>query len=141
MTAFTHQGFMLSPLPFILVLEALSREFREKTPWDLLYADDLVLLSSTKEGLQRKLNELGTYADNKDLTVSIGKSKIMVFNKAGRKSKLNFLYKDQKLEVVSSFTYLGVEIMTNGSLRTAIKTLTDKAKKAMMALYKSGFPI
>ena len=140
------QGCPLSPLLFNLYIDDLAQHL-SNSPDDIflqgsrishfLYADDLVLLSSTKEGLQRKLNELGTYADNKDLTVSIGKSKIMVFNKAGRKSKLNFLYKDQKLEVVSSFTYLGVEIMTNGSLRTAIKTLTDKAKKAMMALYKT----
>ena len=61
----------------------------------------------------------------------------MVFNKAGRKSKEKFLLKDQKLEVVSSFTYLGVEIMTNGSFTTAVKALTDKAKKAMIPLYKT----
>ena len=38
-----HQGSILSPLLFIIVLEALSREFRTSCPWELLYADDLVL--------------------------------------------------------------------------------------------------
>ena len=33
-----HQGSVLSPLLFILVLEALSREFRSGVPWELLYA-------------------------------------------------------------------------------------------------------
>ena len=33
-----HQGSVLSPLFFILVLEALSREFRSGVPWELLYA-------------------------------------------------------------------------------------------------------
>ena len=33
-----HQGSVLSPLLFILVLEALSREFRTGVPWELLYA-------------------------------------------------------------------------------------------------------
>ena len=33
-----HQGSVLSPLLFILVLEALSREFRSSVPWELLYA-------------------------------------------------------------------------------------------------------
>ena len=37
-----HQGSVLSPLLFIIVLEALSREFREGLPIELLYADDLV---------------------------------------------------------------------------------------------------
>ena len=35
-----HQGSVLSPLLFIIVLEALSREFRG-LPLELLYADDL----------------------------------------------------------------------------------------------------
>ena len=37
-----HQGSVLSPLLFIIVLEALSREFRSGVPWEDLYADDLV---------------------------------------------------------------------------------------------------
>ena len=37
-----HQGSILSPLLFILVLEALSSEFRTVVPWELLYANDLV---------------------------------------------------------------------------------------------------
>ena len=35
-----HQGSVLSPLLFIIVLEALSREFLTGCPWELLYADD-----------------------------------------------------------------------------------------------------
>ena len=39
-----HQGSVLSPLLFILVLEALSLEFgRTGVPWELLYADDLII--------------------------------------------------------------------------------------------------
>ena len=38
-----HQGSALSPLLFIIVLEALSREFRTGCPWELLYADDLMI--------------------------------------------------------------------------------------------------
>jgi len=36
-----HQGSVLSPLLFILVLEVLSCEFRTGVPWELLYDDDL----------------------------------------------------------------------------------------------------
>ena len=36
-----YQGSVLSPLLFIIVLKALSREFRTGCPWVLLYADDL----------------------------------------------------------------------------------------------------
>ena len=40
-----HQGSVLSPLLFIMVLEALSLEFRSGCPWELFYADDLVLIA------------------------------------------------------------------------------------------------
>ena len=38
-----HQGSVLGPLLFILMLEALSREFRSGCPWELFYADDLMI--------------------------------------------------------------------------------------------------
>ena len=37
-----HQGSALSPLLFVVVMEAISREFRVTLPCHLLYADDLV---------------------------------------------------------------------------------------------------
>ena len=35
---------------FMIVLEALSREFRTGLPWVLLYADDLVLMADRRTG-------------------------------------------------------------------------------------------
>ena len=50
-----HQGSVLSPLLFIIVLEALSREIRSGCPEELLYADDLALVSETLADLIEKL--------------------------------------------------------------------------------------
>ena len=52
-----HQGSALSPLLFVIVMEAISREFRVALPWELLYADDLVVIAETEEDLIKRLNE------------------------------------------------------------------------------------
>ena len=46
---------VLSPLLFIIVLEALSREFRCGVPWEDLYADDLVIIAESLEECVRTL--------------------------------------------------------------------------------------
>ena len=44
-----HQGPVLSPLLFIIVLEALSRDFRVVVPWELFFADYLVIIATSLE--------------------------------------------------------------------------------------------
>ena len=44
-----HQGSSLSPLLFIIMIEALSREFRAGCPWKLLFADDLIISAEFME--------------------------------------------------------------------------------------------
>ena len=50
-----HQGTVLSPLLFILVLEALLRKFCNGAWWELPYADDPVLIVDTQEECISKL--------------------------------------------------------------------------------------
>ena len=46
-----HQGWVLSLLLFIVVLEALSREFHSGFPWEDLFADDLGIIAESFEEL------------------------------------------------------------------------------------------
>ena len=68
-----HQGSVLSPLLFVIGLKALSCEFRTGTPWELLYADDLVISAETEGGLKMKLNKWKTEMEAKGLRVNMGK--------------------------------------------------------------------
>ena len=70
-----HQDDVLSPLLFIIVIEALSREFRVGCPWELLYADDLVLMAETLEYLKKKLTIWKDNIEAKGLRVKVNKTK------------------------------------------------------------------
>ena len=73
-----HQGSVLSPLLFIIVMEALSRTFSDRgLPWELLYADDLVLLADTEDELKEKLQRWKSGLERKGLRVNVGKTKVM----------------------------------------------------------------
>ena len=73
-----HQGSVLSPLLFIIVLEALSREFRSGRM--LLYADDLIVSAECMEELLVTVQAWKSEMEKKGLrvTVNIGKTKILV---------------------------------------------------------------
>ena len=77
-----HQGSVLSPLLFIIVLEALSAEFTTGCPWELLYADDLALVAKSMEELTVKLQNWKQAMEAKGLRVNMGKTKVMVSDKA-----------------------------------------------------------
>ena len=73
-----HQGSVLSPLLFIIVHEALSREFRCGVPWEDLYADDLVIIAESLEECVRRLLTWKEAMEEKGLRVNARKTKIMI---------------------------------------------------------------
>ena len=73
-----HQRSVLSPQLFIIVLEALSREFRSGVPWEDLYADDLVIIAESLEECVRRLLTWKEAMEQKELRVNAGKTKIMI---------------------------------------------------------------
>lgn len=50
-----HQGSTITPYLFALILDELSREIRECIPWSMMFADDIVLIAESMEGLNNRL--------------------------------------------------------------------------------------
>ena len=76
------QGCPLSPMMFNLYIDDMKDIFdaqcdpvtiTDTNTSHFLYADDLVLVSLSPEGLQRSLDKISDYATTKSLTISIKK--------------------------------------------------------------------
>jgi len=58
----------------MIVTEAISREFRAALPWELLYADDLAVVTETEEELIKKLNVWKDNVESKGMRVNMNKT-------------------------------------------------------------------
>jgi hypothetical protein len=138
------QGGVLSPLLFNLYIDDMRHIFDdtcdpvkilEQPLSHLLYADDLVLISTSENGLRTCLSKLEEYCLTWQLELNIKKSKVMIFNSAGRLlCGPGFTFLGKPIEQVKSYCYLGIDLTCSGSFRTARTNLIEKAEKAAFPL-------
>ena len=102
----------------------------------LLYADDIILFAESGDKLQNGLNLLQDYCTKSKLTVNITKSKIMIFKRGRASSNERFMYKNEALEIVSTYKYLGIVISSGGSYKHTCDTLASQSLKALFKLKK-----
>ena len=69
---------MLSPFTFALVVVLVTEFTREDVLSELLYVDDVVLMSEMIEGLRDMFLQLKDAFESKGLKVNLGKKKVMV---------------------------------------------------------------
>lgn len=137
------QGDNLSPLLFNVFIDDLPSIFdNDCAPLKihdtsincLLYADDMVLFSETKEGLQNCLNSLYSYCKTWQLEINTDKTKTMTFHNGNYKDKLQFHVNNCKLEHVNEYCYLGNVISSNTLSNTCVNNLVNKSKKSYFLL-------
>ena len=78
-----HQGSVLSPLIFSIVVDAVSEHAIEGLLNEILYADDLVLMSENLEDLRERFQRWRNALKSKGLRINIRKTKMMVSGAEG----------------------------------------------------------
>ena len=136
------QGCILSPSLFVVAMDWLMRQTNEGqnrgvqwTPTssleDLVFADDISILSSRHRDIQDKSDRLTTLASQLGMNIQVEKTKIMKMNTNNSEP---VIINNQYIEEVDEFTYLGSKVSTDGDSGKDVQTRLAKANQAFGSL-------
>ena len=140
-----RQGCILSPILFNIFISDLPKILDEaendpakigilKTLSCILWADDLVMFSETKEGLTKMINKLVMFATENGLKINNEKTKCMIFNKTGRHIPCSVPCGDSVINSTREYKYLGFLVTPSGEVNTGIRDLKSRAMYALVQL-------
>ena len=106
-----HQGSALSPCLFAMVMDRMTDEIREEAPWTIMFADDIVICSESKEQVEEKLESWRYALERRGMKVNRRKTEYMFVNE--RQDNGSGTLKMQGVEVakVEDFKYLGWRVL------------------------------
>ena len=150
-----RQGCILSPILFnlyindlVLYLKSFGKGVKCNDDYicTLLYADDVVLLAETEQDLQVLLEALNVWCLSNNMTVNVNKSNIVHFrNPSVKQTDGIFKCGNSILNIVDSYTYLGVLLTEHLDFELTAKFVAQSASRALgllIAKYKlaGGLP-
>ena len=132
------QGCILSPFLFVLAMDWLMRQTSEGQnrgiQWtltssleDLVFADNISMLSSRHRDIQDKSDRLTTLASQLGMNIQVKKTKIMKMNTNNSEP---VIINNQHIEEVDEFTYLGSKVSTDGDSGKDVQARLAKANQA-----------
>ena len=146
-TVGVKQGCSISPFIFNLFIDKLPTVYNESCDGltlgkqklnCLIWADDCVVFSQSKKGLQNAIDKTVDYFSSLGLSVNTKKTQCMIFNKRGLRPKffpdVKFFINGLKLTNAETYTYLGVVFVPSGSAAASVKELYLKANRSWFAL-------
>ena len=100
----------------------------------LLVADDLCLTSLSMQGLQKHMDTLQAFCNDRGLTVNLGKTKLVVFQHRYVEAQPGLTYAGQPVEQVQSYKFLKLQMHGTKGLTFALSHLKAAAQRASFAL-------
>ena len=137
------QGCSLSPILFSVFINDLLKEV-EKAELGIhlgeggkiggmLFADDFVGLSDSKEQLQKLIDVVYSYCSKWRLKANVTKSAVMVFTKEAVEG--TWKWGEHDLPTVAKYTFLGIDFASNGAWDGHIKKVLDCGRKKVNQLH------
>ncbi|KAK3541097.1 hypothetical protein QTP86_013352 [Hemibagrus guttatus] len=114
-----HQGSALSPFLFAIVMDQLSEEVRQESPWTMMFADDIVICSESREQVEENLEMWRLALERRGMKVSRSKTEYMCVNEREGSGKVRL--QGEEVKKVQEFKYLGSTVQSNGECGKEVK--------------------
>ncbi|KAK3574486.1 hypothetical protein QTP86_008088 [Hemibagrus guttatus] len=114
-----HQGSALSPFLFAIVMDQLSEEVRQESPWTMMFADDIVICSESREQVEENLERWRFALERRGMKVSCSKTEYMCVNE--REGSGTVRLQGEEVKKVQEFKYLGSTVQSNGECGKEVK--------------------
>ncbi|KAK3556675.1 hypothetical protein QTP70_012834 [Hemibagrus guttatus] len=114
-----HQGSALSPFLFAIVMDQLSEEVRQESPWTMMFADDIVICSESREQVEENLERWRFALERRGMKVIRSKTEYMCVNE--REGSGTVRLQGEEVKKVQEFKYLGSTVQSNGECRKEVK--------------------
>ncbi|KAK3548214.1 hypothetical protein QTP70_005159 [Hemibagrus guttatus] len=114
-----HQGLALSPFLFAIVMDQLSEEVRQESPWTMMFADDIVICSESREQVEENLERWRFALERRGMKVSRSKTVYMCVNE--REGSGTVRLQGEEVKKVQEFKYLGSTVQSNGECGKEVK--------------------
>ncbi|KAK3521020.1 hypothetical protein QTP86_018665, partial [Hemibagrus guttatus] len=114
-----HQGLALSAFLFAIVMDQLSEEVRQESPWTMMFADDIVICSESREQVEENLESWRFALERRGMKVSRSKTEYMCVNE--REGSGTVRLQGEEVKKVQEFKYLGSTVQSNGECGKEVK--------------------
>ena len=114
-----HQGSALSPFLFTIVVDRLTMGLRKCAPWSMMFADDIVLCSESREEVEEDLERWRFTLERRRMKVSRSKMEYLCVNEGEENGKIAM--EGTEINKVNEFKYLGSGINSEGGYNTDVK--------------------
>ena len=116
-----HQGSDLSPCLFAMMMDRMTDEIREEAPWTMLFADDIVICSESKEHVEEKLESWRYALERRGMKVNRRKTEYMCVNERQDNSSGTVKTQGEEVAKVEDFKYLDSTVQSNGECGREVK--------------------
>ncbi|KAK3574478.1 hypothetical protein QTP86_008076 [Hemibagrus guttatus] len=101
------------------MMDQLSEEVRQESPWTMMFADDIVICSESRKQLEENLERWRFALERRGMKVSGSKTEYMCVNE--REGSGTVRLQGEEVKKVQEFKYLGSTVQSNGECGKEVK--------------------